>query len=434
MRVTLLTAGSRGDVQPYVALAVGLEAAGYRAKIATNDSFQEFVAEFGLEYAQVSQPPRAIRSNRLWRRWQQSGENLAGYIYYFLRIARQSRPTLEAMLDDFWSACQGAELIISSTSGFGGPAIAEMLGVPHCWAFIHPMIPTRAFPHFMTPYGLSLGARLNRLTYLIAERVYWLLFGPALRRWQRAFAARPAIRRPHSNAFLGQGSAVVLCGFSRHVVPPPADWDDRVKLCGYWHLDAPAGWQPPPELIAFLENGPPPVYFSLSGVHYPSREGLVDLVLEALRRTGRRGVLQLGFAAERLADLPDYALPVGAIPHDWLFPRMAAVVHHGGVGTTANALRAGIPSVGVPSYWDQPFWSRRAHRLGVGPKPIPVRQLNGPRLVQALEVMASDSALQRRARTVGEKIRQEDGVASAVYYLEAYGRPASHKSGYAVPG
>ncbi|MGH2537015.1 MAG: glycosyltransferase [Candidatus Promineifilaceae bacterium] len=430
MKVTILTAGSRGDVQPYVALGVGLQAAGHRVRLASHDSFRDLVQGHGLAFAPVCRPAPALTASRGWQRWQRSGDNFASYLYHFFRLARQSRATLALMMDDFWAACQGAEVVISSTSGLGGPQMATALGAGHYWALFQPMSRTRAFPHFMTPAGASLGAGFNALTYKLAEQAYWLLFRPALNDWLARTLERPAGGRPqHLEAFLSPGPAPALAGFSRHVIPPPADWAGRVYVCGFWQLEPPAGWQPPAELAAFLAAGPPPIYFYLSGIKVSPPERLLEMALAALRRTGQRGLLFAGARGLDLGGLPGSVMAVGAVPHDWLFPQVAAVVHHGGAGTTASALWAGRPSVGIPGFWDQPFWCRRIHALGVGARPIPLRRLSADSLARAIHEVATDPAMAERAQALGRRIRGENGVQNAVGYLERPERASQGQAG-----
>jgi sterol 3beta-glucosyltransferase len=191
-------------------------------------------------------------------------------------------------------------------------------------------------------------------------------------------------------------------------------------VCGYWFLPDVAEWQPEEECRTFLAQAPTPIYFSLAGINYAPRESLIDLALEALQRTGQRGLLFLGHHDDGEREYPPFALPVRNIPHNWLFPRVAAVVHHGGAGTTASILRAGVPSVGVPGYWDQPFWSRRIHALGAGPSPIPLKRLSVDRLTAAIEKMLATQAMRGPAEALGEKIRQENGVGQAVELLEKH--------------
>jgi UDP:flavonoid glycosyltransferase YjiC (YdhE family) len=215
-----------------------------------------------------------------------------------------------------------------------------------------------------------------------------------------------------------------LYGYSEHVIPVPHDWSSQNHVTGYWFLEPSAEWRPPAELVAFLEAGPPPVYVGFGSMGSRNPEATADLVLESLRRTGQRGVLSSGWGGLTKSDLPDSVCMVGSIPHAWLFPRMAAVVHHGGAGTTAATLSAGVPSIVTPVMGDQSFWARRVSDLGVGPKSVPRRKLTVERLSDAIEAAVSDDTIRARSAALGEQIRAEDGTSRAVDLIEQWAEMA----------
>ena len=186
-------------------------------------------------------------------------------------------------------------------------------------------------------------------------------------------------------------------------------------MTGYWFSDPPPGWTPPPDLVAFLEDGPPPVYVGFGSMPSGSPESTLKFILRALEVSHQRGVLLAGWAGiGEGVKLPEYAFGVQGAPHSWLFPRMAAVVHHGGAGTTAAGLRAGVPSVITPFIADQPSWARRIEALGVGTRPIPFKELTADLLADAIRSATSDAAMRERAARIGELIRAEDGVRKAI--------------------
>jgi UDP:flavonoid glycosyltransferase YjiC (YdhE family) len=210
------------------------------------------------------------------------------------------------------------------------------------------------------------------------------------------------------------GHMPLLFGFSPLVLPKPDDWGSNVHVTGFWYLDYDATWQPSDELQRFLEAGPPPVYIGFGSMRNADPEAMTDLVVQALARARMRGILLTGWQGLTSTRLPNTVLAVDKVPHAWLFPRMAAVVHHGGAGTTAESLRAGVPAITVPYISDQPFWGRRIYELGVGPQPIPRPKLSVDRLTNVLCTALQDQEMRQRAATIGQQLRTEHGVQQAV--------------------
>jgi UDP:flavonoid glycosyltransferase YjiC (YdhE family) len=205
-----------------------------------------------------------------------------------------------------------------------------------------------------------------------------------------------------------------LYGFSGTVLPRPADWGGHLRVTGYWPLGRRGGWQPPKELEDFVSSGPPPVSVGFGSMNERDPEETTRTVLEALKISGKRGILLTGWGGLSDADLPDEVFKAEEVPHDWLFPRAAAAVHHGGAGTTAASLRAGTPTVVVPFFAEQAMWGRRVAKLGAGPPPIPRKKLSAGRLAEAIRVAADERTVRDRAAALGERLRREDGVGDGV--------------------
>jgi UDP:flavonoid glycosyltransferase YjiC (YdhE family) len=201
------------------------------------------------------------------------------------------------------------------------------------------------------------------------------------------------------------------------VISKPSDWHNT-HVTGYWFLDAAPDWTPPSDLVDFLQAGSPPVYIGFGSMGNRNPEETADLVLQALAKTGQRAIMLSGWSGMRKENLPDSAYLIDSIPHSWLFPRVAAVVHHGGAGTTAAGLRAGVPTVIIPFFGDQGFWGQQVADLGVGTEPIPRKQLTAQRLAQAIQTAVTDQMMRQRAAALGAKIREEDGIASAVAVIQ----------------
>lgn len=421
MHITILTIGSRGDVQPLTALGVGLQRAGHRVRCATHREFAPLVAEQGLEFAPIDANPRALLDSDAGRAWIAAGRNPITFMRGFTRLAA---PLLASVLDAAWQACQSTDAIIYNALGasftFAGLHVAEKLGVPYVGAVLWPHSRTRAFPAIMLPTGGHSLGPLNKPSHLVAEQLFWQPFRRGVNRWRRDHLALPPLPVFGPYRHLQQAHVPVLCGYSPMVVPPPADWPAWHPITGYWFLNRPTSWQPPTDLRDFLAAGPPPVYIGFGSMTVRSQEEHTALIVQALKHAGQRGILAAGWSGVGHGAASDDVFVVTEVPHDWLFPQMAAVVIHGGAGTTAAALRAGVPTVVAPFYGDQPFWGQRIAALGVGPPPLPQHELSVARLAATIRRVTTDATMQARAGEVGHHIRAEDGVARAVAAFDRF--------------
>jgi sterol 3beta-glucosyltransferase len=335
----------------------------------------------------------------------------------------------QSLLQDCWDAARESspDLIIFHPKAYGGPHFAEKIGVPSIMALPIPMIvPTAEHPHMGFP-DWKLGGWYNRMTYSFVNGLMGLSAGKHVNAWREAHGLSPQKRFDILHTTDGK-DIPVLHGFSRHVVPQPSDWPKTASTTGYWFLDESDGWSPPAELEAFLEAGPPPVYVGFGSMAGRDPRRLTEAVISALQQAGVRGILATGWGGLKAGVLPKAILQIDQIPHAWLFPRMAALVHHGGAGTTAAALRAGRPSVFVPFFGDQHFWGWRVHTLGAGSQPIPQKKLTVEKLATAIEDVTSNPAIRSKAEDLGGKIRSEDGIGNAVKVIERIMKSALGKA------
>jgi sterol 3beta-glucosyltransferase len=415
MHIAILAYGSRGDIQPYVALGVGFTQAGHTVRLAAPQMFEPLVTSYGLEFAPLAGDPTRLVQQAVRR---------AGSGATLLKLARvvleYAIPLATQVMAGCIQACQGTDAIVHSllltTAGY---ELARRLGVPDFSALVFATFaPTGAFPNQGMP-ALPLGPVYNRLTHRFFTALYW--HGGRLGyHWVRR--NHPDLPRLTAWPFDPRNERVtpILYGFSPQVIPRPPDWGEGVHVTGYWFLDTAPGWQPPAGLVEFLEAGPPPVFVGFGSTISRDPSRLAEMALAALTQTEQRGLLLSGWGGLAPADLPESVFQIESAPFAWLFPRMKVLVHHGGVGTTADALRAGVPSIIVPFTADQPYWGRRVYQLGVGPAPIDHRKLTVERLAEAIDLAASDQAMRGRAAGLGECIRAEDGVAQAVQIVEQY--------------
>ncbi len=415
MHITILAFGTRGDVQPYVALGLGLQQAGHEVRLVAFGEFKTFVESYGLDFFSTVDTHKLRETDAEIHATIGTLIEGGGTIRERQHAFRAWRPIMEQMQESFWQASQGTEAIILSTIGINAYHVAEKLEVPCLWALTIPVFGrTRARPNPMLP-PLPLGSGYNLLTHIIIEQSIQQSIGRLFNSWRQARLNLPSIqlyRWPYTQ--LRGRPVLMLYGYSPAVVPKPPDWSEHAHVTGYWFLDHPPDWQPPADLVDFLGSGPPPIYVGFGSVTSRDQEKTSRIVLDALRQSGQRGVIATGWGGLNQSDLPDEVFAIEAVPHDWLFPRMAAVVHHGGAGTTGAGLRAGVPSIITPVSNDQPFWARRVKALGVGPDPIPHKRLTADRLAHAMRVAVTQEPMRRRAAALGQTIRAEDGVGNGM--------------------
>jgi sterol 3beta-glucosyltransferase len=412
MRITVLAAGSRGDVQPYVALGLGLQQAGHEVKLVASNDFKAFIENRGLGFF-----PAGVDMHRLLQADESRATLAAEHstLRGLWRTFREWQPAIQQVQERLWQASQETEAIIFSTLGMAAYHVAERLRVPCLWALTFPVFGrTSTRPNPLAP-SLPLGGGYNLLTHVFLERFWQQVLGRSINVWRQAQLNLPPIplyRWPYSQL---HGRLVpMLYAYSPTVSPKATDWGEHTHVTGYWFLDHSPDWQPPTDLVSFLESGPAPVYVGFGSMNTRNPEKTASIVLDGLRQSGQRGVIATGWGGLSRPDLPDEVFVVKSVPHDWLFPKTVAVVHHGGAGTTGVGLRAGVPSIIVAFAGDQPFWAQRVKALGVSPNPISRKRLTADRLAHAIRVAVTDKSMRERAAELGKIVRAEDGVGNAV--------------------
>ncbi len=411
MRIAIIALGSQGDVQPYLALGKGLKEAGHKVRLLSNENFATFVSSHGLEFWRARGNVQAIVESEEMQKLLEKGNFLAINAH----TAKAAQRAAVHWAEDGLAACQGVDLIVTGVGGlYLGLSLADKLRLPLLQAYLFAFTPTAAFPGVLFPQSLSrLGGAVNRWSHQLVRQVMWQgsRVGDTLARKQVLDLPPAPFFGPYNAASLQQHP--VLYGFSTSVIPKPADWRNT-HVTGYWFLDAAPDWTPPSALTEFLQAGSAPVYIGFGSMGSRKPEETANLVLQALAQTKQRAILLSGWGGLRAKDLPETVYLGDSIPHSWLFPRVAAVVHHGGAGTTAAGFRAGVPSIVIPFFGDQAFWGRRVAELGVGPDPIPRKQLTVERLAGAIQTAVNDLTMRQRAAQLGAEIQAEDGIANAV--------------------
>lgn len=417
MKLTIIAIGSRGDVQPIVALGRGLFDAGYKLRIVTLQSFEPMVRGQGLEFFPVEGDAQALTNEMMLPGMKGNGLNLLSMYRGIMRtFGAITKSYQEAFTAD---VLRDSDAILSQLpGGFYGYDLAEHLGVPYLALSVIPQEVTGAYPLSLLPMQFSLGRRYNRLTYYFAQQLAWHPFRNSINAFRQQLGLPPASFWWGNMRRMARERIPVIQGFSHHVIPTQPEWGDHVHTTGYWLLDE-SGWEPSDALVKFLD-GDPPVFIGFGSMPVPEPRITTMLILEALERSGKRGILHAGWAKLGVTDLPDTVFLLDYAPYAWLFPRMSAVIHHGGSGTTGLALRSGVPSMVVPFTADQPFWGRRTLELGVGPAPIPFSKLTVENLAHAVKTMSEDTEMQQRSANLRDMMAAENGVSRAVEVVRRY--------------
>ncbi len=420
MKALILSVGTRGDVQPFVALGKGLQAAGHKVTVCTCERFQSFITDHGLDYGYLSDAILQLIDSDEGRDAMENTTNVWESIKTYRKLISRAGPIQTANLDEMWTCAQECDpdVILFHPKAFGGLFFAEKLAVPAILATLFPLFaPTAEFPAFGFP-NIKLGGWYNKLSYRVVAKLIALGGNKYFQQWRKK---ENMPRRARSGNILRESSGrltPILHGYSRHIIPRPADWPDSAEVTGSWFLDENDSWRAPADLKRFLDAGDPPVYVGFGSMSGRNPARLTRIVVDALSKANVRGVLATGWGGLDARSTPNTVFQIEQAPHDWLFPRMAAVVHHGGAGTTAAGLRAGRPTVICPFFGDQPAWGRRIRAIGAGVAPLPQKKLNAPRLAAAIREVTTNSSIREAADQLGRKLRREDGVGNAVAFIE----------------
>jgi UDP:flavonoid glycosyltransferase YjiC (YdhE family) len=415
MRISVLAVGSQGDIQPYLALAVGLKKQGYDVRFVANLNFAGLASQYDLDFSPIQVDSLKIAETPQVQAWFESGSMLK----LLLNTRRVLMPLVPQFLVDILKACHESDAIIYHS--FALPFVyyvGRELNIPCIPASIDPL-PTRAHPALALNVNWSRSRAFNMFTHWMVDHFAWQMFLPPLRKSWKGKLDVSAFN-PHRQILTEQNP--VLCAYSQTVVARPPDLPPHVVITGYWFLDPDSNFQPAPELVEFIHSGKRPIYVGFGSMGNPNDgDHTADMVLHALAETGQRAVLGAGWSRMGIGyQLPSNVFLLKSIPHTWLFPQMAAVVHHAGPGTTAAGLSAGVPNVAIPHFASQYFYADRIAKLGAGPEPIDRKKLTTKRLTQAISAATTNRSMQEKANAIGAHIRAEDGVRKAVEEIRCY--------------
>ena len=409
MRITMVAFGTRGEVQPYIALGLGLQAAGHTVQIVTIGQLDELVTTYGL--TSIAIPFHSFASEQLTH-------NNTVPLREMYRAAQQF---IKQTLSIIWDACRNVDAIIfNHMSRMAVTHVLEALDIPAFMVIVHPY-----HLHFVLYKWRTInayGKPAFKVGEVLRQQAEWHMFKGYINRWRKDVLGLPSAPFWGNDALIRTRKIPLFCSYSPTIYPKLEEWPEWLHVTGYYFLDEPIGWSPPPALVEFLADGPPPVYIGFGSLlHQGKVQDITTLAVKALKASGQRGILAAGWSDfGHRPHLPDSVIAIESVPHTWLFPRVAAVVHHGGAGTTAAGIRAGVPSILIPVAWDQPFWGQRVADVGIGPPPIPPKRLTVTRLANTIKMATQDGAMRARVRRFAEQIRAEDGVARTIALFHQY--------------
>lgn len=413
MRISLLAWGTRGDVEPFVALGQGLQRAGHEVCVAASTDLETLVTSRGLTYQPFLIDMAAAFNTATSRTW----------VEHSVGPHREGRHLNRVMSEMAPVAAEGLERIVSNSDALisgmltyeSALSAAKHLGLKHIRGLMAPMTPSASGPALLYPPLSRRHSRMNLFASMLFEAALFQLVKPG----GDVIRARLDVPRGTYRGYWQMSRATpTLLGVSPEVIPPPSDWRGLVDVTGYWHVPVDQGYTPPADLGRFLAAGPAPFYIGFGSMPTSRPDELWAMLCRALASTGERAVVRLRWGQWRPESVPQGICLLDEAPFDWLFPQTQGVIHHGGSGTTGTALRAGVPQWIVPHMADQPYFGRRVHHLGVGPAPLPLHKLTAARLAETLGVLRSDRGMAARAAAIGERVRSEDGVARAVEVVE----------------
>ncbi|KAG8533815.1 uncharacterized protein KY384_001556 [Bacidia gigantensis] len=445
LNIVIHVVGSRGDVQPFIALGKVLkETHNHRVRLATHSTFKGFVAESGLEYFDIGGDPAELMAFMVknpglmpgmdslksgdvgkrrkgmyeilqgcWRSCFEVGDGTGMPVTNDVGGSRSSIDSGIGMESGPLAQPFVADAIIANPPSFAHVHCAEKLGIPLHLMFTMPWSPTQAFPHPLANIQSSNAdtSLTNFISYALVEMMTWQGLGDMINRFREKSLGLEPVSLMWAPGMASRLQIPYTYCWSPALIPKPRDWGSHISISGFYFLSLASSFSPEPELQAFLDSGPPPVYLGFGSIVVDDPTAMTKLIFEAVKKTGQRALVSKGwggFGADELG-IPKNVFMLGNVPHDWLFKRVSCVVHHGGAGTTAAGIALGKPTVVVPFFGDQPFWGAMVARAGAGPKPIPSKHLTAENLAAGILEALKPTSL-ARAQDLGAMIMSEDGT------------------------
>ena len=444
MNIVIQIVGSRGDVQPFVALGQVLKNKyNHRVRIATHPNFRDFVTENGLEFFSIGGDPAelmafmvknpglmpgfdTLKSGDVGKRRKSIYEIIQGCWRSCIEPGDGTGiPASDSQLDRAASFDSGismgtdptqkpfiADAIIANPPSFAHMHIAEKLGIPLHLMFTMPWSPTQAFPHPLANLiSSNADANItNFISYALVDMLTWQGLGDVINRFRENTLHLEPVSIMWAPGMASRLRIPWTYCWSPALIPKPADWGNYIDISGFFFLNLASNYTPAPDLVEFLAAGPPPVYIGFGSIVVDDPNAMTKMIFDAVKKTGQRALVSKGWGglgADELG-IPEGVFMLGNCPHDWLFNHVSCVVHHGGAGTTATGISTGRPTVVVPFFGDQPFWGAMVARAGAGPMPIAYKHLDADKLASQILTALKPESLDR-AKELSSKIKAEHG-------------------------
>lgn len=410
MHFTIACTGSHGDIRPYVALAVGLKARGHQARLIADAHAESLCHEWSIdftpiegEFASLIQPKSQSLSDSF---------RLACELVGFMKTA------VTKQLHMLSRELKNTDALIYHPAVIASEHVAEKMQIPAFSMLLMPEVRTKCHAASIFPPKVPLGKFGNFASHLICEQIFWQLFRSRINRWRHeAQLSKISFFGP---AYQKRKKNPILMAISPTILPRPHDWPSHVHMTGFPRLHTTTDWEPSQKLKAFLASGKAPLYIGFGSLSPKCSEDKLRMMLDIAQELNLRVILSGSLPGIQNIKLPESMIWIESAPHDWLFPKMAAAIHHGGAGTTAASLYAGIPTWIVPFILDQFHWGERAHTMGIGPKPLPIKQFNRTRFSQGLQQLLNTPEYKTNALAASKKLAEEDGINNAIDVLMQY--------------
>ncbi|KAJ0421271.1 hypothetical protein BJY00DRAFT_312185 [Aspergillus carlsbadensis] len=439
LNIVIQVVGSRGDIQPFLAIGQRLHSHGHRVRLATHLSFRETVEGAGLEFFSIGGDPaelmafmvknpglmpdmRTIRSGAIPKRRREMRAIFSGCWRSCFEMG-DGTGIEHHVASDPWNSGEVdyrhvpfvADVVIANPPSFAHLSCAEKLGVPLNMMFTMPWSATQAFPHPLANIRSqnTKPSVANFASYAIVEIMLWEGLGDLINRFRKRELGLDPLDALRAPSIAHRLRIPYTYLWSPALLSKPLDWPPTIDVVGFSTLPE-SPYEPPSDLSTFLSSGPPPIYIGFGSIVVDNPSHLTNLVFSAIRTTGARALVSRGWGNIGADEPPsEDILMIDKVPHDWLFHRVSCVVHHGGAGTTAAGLIRGRPTVIVPFFGDQMFWGSIVYRAGAGPAPVPYKELSAEKLADAIRVALKDETLSK-AEDLGAQMRDEEGARNAV--------------------